>query len=746
MKIVGYADHLSAAPGDTVQFMISTDEPSYIADFVRLIHGDTNPAAPGLKLEEVESTLAGEYRGKIQEIRPGSYAHGRFDDPISAADGLTALLWIYPTTPRKGSQTLMALRSGSQTWLRLRIADGLVEASVGDDASAAVRVNERLVPRRWYRLALTYQRSAGEAGLYVHSTGGNARRGQVRAEVPAGVGGSIDELLLAAQASPDGERSENYNGKIGAPSLYTRVLSAEEIDSLDNRLGLDTPTGPALAWDFSRDIDSRRVSDRSGNERHGEAVQRPMRGVTGHDWDGVETAWRHARSQYDAIHFHDDDLDDAGWTAELTWQVPENLASAVYAVRLRAGGEEDFVPLAVRPKPGLATARIALLLPTFTYLAYANDQVLNSEEAREALANLMDDVPAYPVAWQDKYIVANQLRSFYDVHGDGSGVCYSSRLRPLVNVRPDYNVPWMNEGRGAPHGLNADLHLVDWLHELGYEVDVVTDGDLHAEGEALLARYAVVITGSHPEYCSRQMIDALRRYSERGGRLMYLGGNGMYWVTQPDEERGHTIEIRRRGPATRVWEPAPGEAHLSVNGELGGIWKFRGHSPQSWLGVGFTAQGLGPGRPYHRLPIAFDDAFAWVFAGVGPEDEIGDFPSLISGYGAAGYELDRADPLLGTGENVAVLASATGFSDSYQAVAEEIFEADSAQGGSVNPNVRSDMVLVTYDSGGAVFSVGSIAWASCLSYNGYDNTVSRVTRNVLDRFLESQPLVSPRPE
>jgi N,N-dimethylformamidase len=44
------------------------------------------------------------------------------------------------------------------------------------------------------------------------------------------------------------------------------------------------------------------------------------------------------------------------------------------------------------------------------------------------------------------------------------------------------------------------------------------------------------------------------------------------------------------------------------------------------------------------------------------------------------------------------------------------------------------MVLLEYPKGGAVFSPGSISWSACLSHNGYDNTVSRVTRNVIDRF------------
>ena len=53
----------------------------------------------------------------------------------------------------------------------------------------------------------------------------------------------------------------------------------------------------------------------------------------------------------------------------------------------------------------------------------------------------------------------------------------------------------------------------------------------------------------------------------------------------------------------------------------------------------------------------------------------------------------------------------------------------------MNDRVRADMVLLDHPGGGRVFSVGSIAWCACLSANGYDNTVARVTGNVLDEFL-----------
>src|SRR5215207_9786067 len=55
MGIVGYADHMTAQPGDTVKFMVSSNAPRYRADIVRLIHGDANPKGPGVKETIVET-------------------------------------------------------------------------------------------------------------------------------------------------------------------------------------------------------------------------------------------------------------------------------------------------------------------------------------------------------------------------------------------------------------------------------------------------------------------------------------------------------------------------------------------------------------------------------------------------------------------------------------------------------------------------------------------------------------------
>ena len=399
------------------------------------------------------------------------------------------------------------------------------------------------------------------------------------------------------------------------------------------------------------------------------------------------------------------------------------MRSGVYAARLRAGEDEDYLPFFVRPPPGRPSASIVLLVPSATYLAYAN----KNESTGRAVPSTQ---------WQDRYVLDHGLRSLYDVHGDGSGVCYASRLRPLLNMRPKYNQYWLHEGKGAPHLLNADLHLTDWLEARGFRYDVLADEDLHAEGVESLRPYRVMLTGSHPEYWSARMLDALESYLGDGGRVMYLGGNGFYWVTSFDPQRPHVIEVRRwRGTGT--WEAEPGELHHSTTGEPGSLWRFRGRTPQRLLGVGFSAYGDDASRPYFRAPDSADPRAAFIFEGVGDDEVIGDF-GLVMG-AAGGYETDRADVALGTPPHALVVATTSGFSDNYEQVIEELLVNDSRHGGGSGSPVRGDMVFFEGPKGGAVFSTGSIAWCGSLSWNDYDNSVSRITENVLRRFDSSEP-------
>src|SRR5258708_16539567 len=65
-ELIGYANRFSVRPGEDIRFMVSTDLPDYDAAIVRLIHGDENPAGPGLKEQLVQTAVNRQYTRRNQ--------------------------------------------------------------------------------------------------------------------------------------------------------------------------------------------------------------------------------------------------------------------------------------------------------------------------------------------------------------------------------------------------------------------------------------------------------------------------------------------------------------------------------------------------------------------------------------------------------------------------------------------------------------------------------------------------------
>tara|TARA_Y100000588_G_C14280960_1_gene937079 strand:+ start:8810 stop:11017 length:2208 start_codon:yes stop_codon:yes gene_type:complete len=731
MKIVGYSDRLSVRPGQTIKFMVSCEASSYRAEIVRLRHTDDNPNGPGFKTEKQLTSIEGKYKGHYQPIHTGSYASISHDPLLNCTNGFTIQSWIFPTTPKRGVQGILTKFSRvDESGYGLYIDEnGSLSLWLGSRENLIkVGTGSALQERVWYFVAASYDPANNEVQLFQkQQTQWPDRKAEasIRKSVHSGaVNASQGDLLIGASRTPvsmDSAAQNHFNGKIDNPRIYSCVI--EDIGK-----ELTRPVSVVGNWDFSLDISSNRISDTGPNGFHGILINLPTRAVTGHNWNGNVSDFNVEPSHYAAIHFHDDDLEDARWDLGFEWKVPENFLSGVYSVHLETEEEEeDYVTFFVVPvKPH---SRIAFLVPTLTYQVYANHRYIDLMRAMLEREGIESNVP------EDKYMKKHSLLSGYDLHSDGSGVCYSSQLRPFLNFRPRYRMPSQSLAAFSPRHLNSDMHLLHWLDNKSFDYDIITDHELHSEGSKLLSSYRVILTGSHPEYWTSQMLEAMELYQTGGGRLMYLGGNGFYWVTSFDPERPHIVEVRRwRG--TRAWEAAPGECFHSTTGEIGGIWRFRNREPQKMVGVGFTAQGSGENRPYIRKPDSLKDEVAFIFDGVGEDELIGDFPALVLEHGAGGFEIDRLDHIQGTPKHALLLASAGGFSDTYQITIEDQLCCNPNTGGSRNAMVRSDMIYMEGQKGGATFSVGSISWCSCLSYNGSNNNVSQITENVLRRFSE----------
>ncbi|MDI6104315.1 hypothetical protein QLQ12_37555 [Actinoplanes sp. NEAU-A12] len=436
--------------------------------------------------------------------------------------------------------------------------------------------------------------------------------------------------------------------------------------------------------------------------------QAPTRAVTGPHWTGETHHWPDAPGQWDAIHFHRDDLEDAGWPVATTFALGADLPTGVYGIRLKGERNDDVVPFVVGSAHGARKPEVRVLLPTMTYLAYANEPIFEPH------------VPLHR-GWWDDWAERLGLLSLYNWHADGSGVSLASTRRPLLNMRPDHRY-WLT---GAPHGLSLDLQLLKWLQTIGFDAGLLTDHELDADPDAALDGTRVLVTGSHPEYWTRRMMTAMERFLGKGGRLAYLGGNGFAAMVGVDRERPHLLELRRRASLPGLWDASPGELGLATTGEVGGYWRHHSPSPRSMTGLDSAGMGFTTARPYRRTTESDDPACAFVFDGVTAR-VFGERSAVLGA--AGGYEVDSVDFKRGTPSDTRVLATAAGFDSAYVGLDQSGI-------------VRSDVVLRMLRTGGAVFGVGSIAWCGSLGGSHCDVNIERVTENVLRRFADPTPFL-----
>ena len=491
--LTGYSDHISLYPGETISFFVSSANGApYQARVIRIINGDLNPKGPGYRDEPIASDIERSYDGFHQPIRAGSYAVVPTLGAIDELSSFTVQVLIWPTTPMKCEQTLVACWKG-RSGFQLRIdQDGSAGLKVGDGRSErVVSTGKALLARCWYSVSGSYDSRTGtltvsqsrlDTGSLDHDQGEESSSNpmQSRGYDPARGAPLTLAALLTASAHEDGDATNFYNGKLESPRLFSDVLdSAARRSSIED---IKARKDLVAAWDFSLDIYGEAVRDISRHALHGQTVHMPTRAMTGHNWTGEEMCWERRPDHYAAIHFHDDDVYDAGWTKSFDWRVPEGLRSGVYCAHIFNDAGEEFIPFVVRPARGGACKPLVFLLPTASYMAYANERLGIDHDEVESLEGKLT------IFYEQDLFLAEHREygnSLYGHHSDGSGSAYSSRLRPILNMRPKVQ-SYMGGTGSAIWQFNADTHILDFLEAKGLEFDVVTDEDLDREGVSVL--------------------------------------------------------------------------------------------------------------------------------------------------------------------------------------------------------------------------------------------------------------------
>lgn len=198
-----------------------------------------------------------------------------------------------------------------------------------------------------------------------------------------------------------------------------------------------------------------------------------------------------------------------GWKSNLT--IPTaGLKSGYYLLELReqpSGGVYQ-IPFIVRPRKA---PRVAFVAATNTWQAFndfggksfyvdrrspkevvARNEALNGILSSLGLPNLPVHLPRARLLQPDRLI---------------------SELRPDV---PHHS-----------HQLRAEWNLAAFAERNGVSYGVYTDDDLTETSGIMDA--AIIVFGAHTEYWTQQMMDTLRSYVAKGGRVVFAGGNSMFF-------------------------------------------------------------------------------------------------------------------------------------------------------------------------------------------------------------------------
>ena len=158
--------------------------------------------------------------------------------------------------------------------------------------------------------------------------------------------------------------------------------------------------------------------------------------------------------------------------------------SGVYYAQLTAPGDRvGFAPFVLRPRR-LGAHPIAVVIPTQTWQAY----------------NFRDDNgDGVPDTW---YAAGNTARL----------------SRPFLN-------------RGVPpHYKYYDHKFLAWVNLTRTGADFLSDADLNgADGAGLRRAYQLLIFEGHHEYVTQHEYDAVTRFRDLGGNLVFLSANNFYW-------------------------------------------------------------------------------------------------------------------------------------------------------------------------------------------------------------------------
>jgi N,N-dimethylformamidase beta subunit-like, C-terminal len=431
------------------------------------------------------------------------------------------------------------------------------------------------------------------------------------------------------------------------------------------------------------------------------------------------------------------------WPASFTVPTADDWPSGYHEVRLQATVDghdrEALAYFVVRPGRAARRAPMLLVLATNTYNAY-NDWgggSLYTGDVKVSFRRPMAD--GFLRKPEPAMRKANVVKA-YDPQATGY------QQWALAHG--------LSEWSGSSGWWNWERPFVRWAQAQGYELDVATDTDLHAD-PALLDGYRLVLFVGHSEYWSWAMRDHVEEFIAAGGNVMFLTGNTAWWQVRFEDCDAAMVCYKRQSDDDPVNDTV--NQHL-LTSPFSNLPVGRPESFMTGVSSAFGGYGrYGPGVPRGSGGFTVWRPEHWAFEGTGLKygDVVGAVP-VIASYECDGCEITLDDTgrpaptgANGTPTNMAILATAPARLWSDEEYPDRYAEHPAEKGlssmeyvanclfGNHEPEALrrisyNHAVMGIFTRGGTVFTSGCTDWAYALAAGDHD--VSAITRNLIDRL------------
>ena len=364
LEIHGQADRFNVRPVEDICFtIVCRGTSSFQTQLLRVERYSGDAAIPLLETTPVTSSIDAHTERRLHAmcVRPFLEVPGS-EDALIGASGVTLGALIRPDVPEAEYQgVLTAWDTTTNRGIGIFLRCQRLTLVAGDGhAKLEIGLPRPLQPGTWYEIAASYDLRTGLGALFQRQyTSGTEPsyegRGGSRtitghrklAHLPA------VPLMLGASAkyiSGWTAAEESFIGTIEAPYVTGKSTPTTDLRGLHS-WRLNAP-GLVAAWDFSRGLSvdglhADEVPDVKGSY-DARCVNAPLRAVPGH-LGNATGGIRTSPESYGAIRLRQRRHDPERWKSQITLPVPAGLAAGFYALRLRAGNVEEFVPFVVSP-------------------------------------------------------------------------------------------------------------------------------------------------------------------------------------------------------------------------------------------------------------------------------------------------------------------------------------------------------------------------------------------------------------